>query len=217
MTDEERRLKRNAARAKWRTMHPGAHAAEVAKWRKEHLIRDVANRAAWRKERPNYTIQWLKKNPDYFNQYHKTRNEKRAGRVRSNVCEVCELSGQICFDHCHITGIFRGWLCQHCNTVLGFTKDSGATLEALANYLERPISHTAPVYKRVRNRKTPAKCEVCKLKGKICFDHCHDSGRFRGWLCNNCNAALGYARNSPGILRKLAKYLSENRSFIDAG
>lgn len=57
------------------------------------------------------------------------------------------------------------------------------------------------------NHPKPEACEVCGGGGKICYDHCHASGRFRGWLCTKCNVALGMAQDSPDILRKLANYL----------
>lgn len=48
-----------------------------------------------------------------------------AGRERPPVCDICrELNRQICFDHCHLSGSFRGWLCDRCNKTLGIVKDS---------------------------------------------------------------------------------------------
>jgi ribosomal protein L40E len=38
-------------------------------------------------------------------------------------------------DHCHTTGEFRGWLCFHCNTMLGMAFDSDTVLMAAVNYL----------------------------------------------------------------------------------
>lgn len=62
-----------------------------------------------------------------------------SGRVKPVVCDVCKDFGRICLDHDHETGMFRGWLCNHCNLVLGHAKDSPDRLRALANYLETPI------------------------------------------------------------------------------
>ena len=61
-------------------------------------------------------------------------------------------------------------------------------------------------------RKKPEHCEVCgaferEFKLGLCFDHDHKTGKFRGWLCSHCNHALGYARDNPELLRKLAEYL----------
>lgn len=53
----------------------------------------------------------------------------------------------------------------------------------------------------------PDTCEVCGRGGKICFDHSHANGEFRGWLCNHCNLVLGHVGDDPVLLRKLADYL----------
>lgn len=53
----------------------------------------------------------------------------------------------------------------------------------------------------------PNVCSVCEKKCVTRYDHDHATGKFRGWLCNGCNLALGNAYDSPEILRKLADYL----------
>jgi hypothetical protein len=72
------------------------------------------------------------------------KRERLAGRPRPSVCEVCESPGYgqqgIVFDHDHVTGKFRGWLCNSCNVVLGYTQDDAERLLKLAMYLE---SHNA--------------------------------------------------------------------------
>lgn len=66
-------------------------------------------------------------------------------------------------------------------------------------------------------RPKPEVCDVCGGKGnyqgkeRICFDHCHQTGEFRGWLCDTCNLLLGKARDNPELLRKLADYLEGKR------
>lgn len=54
-------------------------------------------------------------------------------------------------------------------------------------------------------------CEVCNQPGKICFDHCHNENKFRGWICDSCNRALGHAKDNPEILRSLALYLEKSK------
>ncbi|MET9385308.1 endonuclease VII domain-containing protein [Streptomyces sp. NPDC002928] len=41
----------------------------------------------------------------------------------------------------------------------------------------------------------------------LSVDHCHETGRIRGLLCNTCNRAIGLLRDSPTLLREAAKYL----------
>ena len=49
--------------------------------------------------------------------------------------------------------------------------------------------------------------EVLKSAASKHWDHDHTTGLFRGWLCANCNKALGLVGENPAILDALAKYL----------
>ena len=42
------------------------------------------------------------------------------------------------------------------------------------------------------------------------LDHDHETGNFRGWICNYCNMMLSRADDNPEVLRKGADYL-ENK------
>lgn len=54
-----------------------------------------------------------------------------------------------------------------------------------------------------------AGCSVCGSTDRVVIDHCHITEKVRGALCNNCNVALGHAKESPERLRQLASYLEE--------
>jgi hypothetical protein len=56
-------------------------------------------------------------------------------------------------------------------------------------------------------RPKPPVCEICSGHGKIVWDHCHRSNKFRGWICNKCNLILGAVKDDPVLLEKLAVYL----------
>jgi hypothetical protein len=74
----------------------------------------------------------------------------------------------------------------------------------------------------IRNRKyakkdglpTPtrlsATCEICGINPAkdapaLHLDHCHETGKFRGWLCGKCNMGLGrFGDNIAGLERAVA-------------
>lgn len=63
---------------------------------------------------------------------------KQAGRPRPSTCEICNSNKfKIVFDHCHSKGVFRGWICDQCNKVLGLVYDNPETLRMMISYLEK--------------------------------------------------------------------------------
>ena len=67
--------------------------------------------------------------------YRYKHGEELAGRKRPKECEVCTTPGVVCFDHDHGDLKFRGWICQHCNIIIGMAKDDPKILDLLAAYL----------------------------------------------------------------------------------
>lgn len=60
-------------------------------------------------------------------------------------------------------------------------------------------------------RPKPDTCECCgRSHKKIVVDHCHLTMRFRGWICDDCNVALGRVQDTLTGAKKLVSYL-ENR------
>lgn len=60
-------------------------------------------------------------------------------------------------------------------------------------------------------RSKPSVCEICERPyKKIVFDHCHQSGAFRGWICDPCNVVLGNIEDNPEILKKMIDYLGKS-------
>lgn len=59
-------------------------------------------------------------------------------------------------------------------------------------------------------RPCPEVCECCgKPSGNraMSLDHCHETGAFRGWLCNKCNGAIGMLGDDLDGLMKAVSYL----------
>lgn len=61
---------------------------------------------------------------------------KIAGRPQPDYCELCEEKAITVWDHDHKTGLFRGWLCDRCNRVLGSVKDDPILLKKFIDYLD---------------------------------------------------------------------------------
>lgn len=64
-------------------------------------------------------------------------------------------------------------------------------------------------------------CAICSVEAKRVVDHDHaccpnkdkSCGRcFRGYICQNCNHALGHAKDNPDILRAMIGYLEASRA-----
>ena len=57
-------------------------------------------------------------------------------------------------------------------------------------------------------------CGICEdaldYEGKVCVDHCHKQGHFRGLLCNKCNIGLHYIE-SDKYLAAAIRYIEKHR------
>jgi hypothetical protein len=59
-------------------------------------------------------------------------------------------------------------------------------------------------------KKQTGKCLICSQEfGKLCVDHCHATGKYRGLLCDACNQAVGKLQDSPELCEKAAEYLRQ--------
>jgi hypothetical protein len=55
-------------------------------------------------------------------------------------------------------------------------------------------------------------CQICtrhedELRTRLCIDHCHDTGAFRGFLCDTCNSGLGFLGDSYEGIKRALEYL----------
>jgi hypothetical protein len=57
-------------------------------------------------------------------------------------------------------------------------------------------------------------CAICSSQSndgrRLHVDHCHDTGKVRGLLCNRCNKGLGLFRDDPDLLSIAAGYIVEH-------
>ena len=60
---------------------------------------------------------------------------------------------------------------------------------------------------KIANQKNDGSCQICRKETKLCLDHCHSSSKIRGFLCNNCNAGIGFLKDDVNILGAAIQYL----------
>jgi hypothetical protein len=66
-------------------------------------------------------------------------------------------------------------------------------------------------------KEQDGKCAICRQEQsarhasgtiyRLSVDHCHDTGRVRGLLCNNCNRAIGLLKDRVDLLKSAIDYL----------
>jgi len=96
--------------------------------------------------------------------------------------------------------------CKTCLTAYNRTyqQSSGAKLSKKKSHLKLVFG--------VSLESLPELCELCPSAKKICVDHDHTTGKIRGFLCANCNAGIGYAKDNPELLRRWADYLEKHNA-----
>ena len=112
----------------------------------------------------------------------------------------------------------RGFCSSHYNKHLWASGHRSPSVNAASRYKAR-IKHRYGIDKEEFDRMFAEQggcCAICRQPpgenvrahwgGKLCIDHCHDTGKSRGLLCNDCNLAIGYIAD-PAVLERAAEYL----------
>lgn len=144
----------------WRAKNKDKVAAQCKRYKLKHPETSIKASKKYydihaeelRKKSRESQMQRRKNNPDgqklrnlKFKIEQEKKREKIAGRARQQVCELCNeinnnfscVKYKTLFDHDHITGEFRGWICDRCNKVLGLVDDNPELLIMMSNYLKQ--------------------------------------------------------------------------------
>jgi hypothetical protein len=73
--------------------------------------------------------------------YKKAYRQSKKDILKSK-CEICGSTNDLCWDHNHKTGNFRGTLCKKCNVAIGLLKDNINFLKKAIIYLNKNESRT---------------------------------------------------------------------------
>jgi hypothetical protein len=86
-----------------------------------------------------------------------------------------------------------------------------ATRRRRVRYVRMKYGLTLGAYEELIQQPS---CSICSVNfdSEIlpCVDHCHDTGKIRGVLCNACNVGLGYFKDDVGSLQQAISYLRQN-------
>ncbi len=117
----------------------------------------------------------------------------------------------------HVSERFvRKWACVACytaNRARRYASLSAREKERLrayhrANLAAIRVARGLPV----PTRPAPAVCENCGKDPsgrwkQLALDHCHATGKFRGWLCGPCNLSIGQLGDTVQALERATAYL----------
>jgi hypothetical protein len=110
--------------------------------------------------------------------------------------------------------------CGKEGTVFGTLLRKGHSKSCGCLHIERMKSRTGSSHprwtggrraaeKKIRAEQRDSFCHICGDKKKLCWDHNHETGKYRGTLCDRCNRALGLFKDDADILMKATTYLKE--------
>jgi len=114
-------------------------------------------------------------------------------------------------------------VCSKCNAKyslpysLGYCLPCFSAMKTERERLRRsnplPADHVCPICDKsadevVGSRGFRETVRNSKKKTPWHLDHDHSTGKFRGYLCNNCNVGLGMLQDCPVVLDKAIAYLN---------
>lgn len=109
------------------------------------------------------------------------------------ICRNCKENKEIeLFPFFSTSEAGRKNTCKECSKKLGVLRKKLKS--------ENPVPNSGP-------------CPICKtFTDHWILDHCHFSDKFRGYICNNCNLALGRFNDDIELLKAAIYYLEQNNT-----
>lgn len=97
-----------------------------------------------------------------------------------------------------------------------YSKSAEQKLKRRKRDLTKTYGITFDDYKRIWFEQNGC-CGICRrfqkeIKRPLFVDHCHETGKLRGLLCHNCNAALGLLKEDVTVMQNLINYTLKHRN-----
>lgn len=103
-------------------------------------------------------------------------------------------------------------ICKIEKDIDDFRLDRGAVYSRCKECCSKESKILYQIKKIAPDKPKDGKCQCCrKITTKWYCDHCHDTLKFRGWVCFDCNQGIGFLGDKPiGVFRALV-YLLKNK------
>jgi hypothetical protein len=122
-----------------------ARSAASARYRAKNPEKTKAMQSSWRARNPNYHKQHAIRYAPRKRELARLRKYPQPALwPQQRNCECCKAqfddevpARRACFDHDHVSGAFRGWICNSCNITLARIGDSKEGLQKFIAYFDR--------------------------------------------------------------------------------
>lgn len=103
----------------------------------------------------------------------------------------------------------KQYFCKSCVSANVKRTRGNAGFDQKAYDIQRLYGLTPAQHTELLNKASGC-CQICKSTERLHIDHDHTTGKVRGILCSSCNVGLGYFKDSPLLLLKANRYLTEH-------
>lgn len=180
-------------------MPPQRDPAYYRKWRKENPEKARAIQQRYLARNPDYVKRWHAANQDRVRASRKRYETESPGKVRASKKKWRDA------NRARFNATRRRWRLANLEKVRAQGRAyRAANRERVRAYGYKKLGLPAPT------RPRPLICEACGASPQtrgLHLDHCHETNKFRGWLCAGCNLMLGKMGDNAAGVRRHAKQL----------
>lgn len=102
----------------------------------------------------------------------------------------------------------QAWLAQNGDSVAAYQKEYRRKVGRWKQ-IEKKYGLTKAAYEDIEAAQA-YRCPICQrllADAQVHIDHCHDTDKVRGLLCQRCNQAIGLLKHEPLALLRACRYL----------